>query len=359
MKLASEDGYMVLVSIVIPVYNMGNKIKTCTKSIINQTYKNIEIILVDDGSKDNSFQQCVELSQEDNRIKVIHTENRGSGPARNEGIQNASGKYIYFPDADDYLDSNAIEILVNTMEKHECDLVVFGYRYVGLDGGLLSAKQYESNSFSTDSARKNYSEYFSLLGRYTIQGAPWNKFFSLKVIKENDISYPALRRHQDEGFIARYVNVSSKVVFIENILYTYYINDLGKQWDKYPVDYIEAVKGLYEERKSNVLQWNEADNKTHDLVYAEFICGFIKALELSFSPKHKLNRESRKKWILDAIRNSEIDIVCIPKILGQYQRMIANLIRRRKTRELYLILWIKVNIEKRGYLQKIKRIIKK
>ena len=349
---------MDLVSIVIPVYNMGNKIKKCTRSIINQTYKNIEIILVDDGSKDNSLKQCVELSQEDERIKVIHTENRGSGPARNEGIKNASGKYIYFPDADDYLEPSAIEILVRTMKNAKCDLIVFGYRYVGLNGELISTKKYDNNSFNSDLVRRNYSEYFSLTGRYTIQGAPWNKFFSLEVIKDNNIFYPALRRHQDEGFIARYVNVSTNVVFIEEILYTYYVNDLEKQWDKYPVDYIEAVKGLYKERKSNVLQWNEDDMKTHDLVYSEYICGFIKAIELSFSPKHKLNYKKRKRWILERIKDSKIDVVHVPMILGKYQKIVVDLIRKRRINKLYFILWIKVNIEKHGYLKRIKRIIK-
>lgn len=350
---------MDLVSIIIPVYNMGNNIKTCTRSIMDQTYKNIEIILVDDGSKDNSLQQCIELSQEDERIKVIHTENRGSGPARNEGIINASGKYVYFPDADDYLDPRAIEILVKEIQNAKCDLIVFGYRYVGLNGELLSTKQYENYSFNSDLVRKNYSEYFSLSGKHTIQGAPWNKFFSLEVIKDNDIFYPTLRRHQDEGFIARYMNVSTKVVFIDETLYTYYVNDLEKQWDKYPVDYIEAVKGLYEERKSNVLQWNENDLKTHDLVYSEYICGFIKAIELSFSPKHRLNYKKRKRWMLERIKDSEIDIVKVPTVLGRYQTIVINLIRKRKINRLYFILWIKVIIEKHGYLKRVKKIIKK
>ena len=350
---------MVLVSIVIPVYNMGNKIKTCAKSIMNQTYKNIEIILIDDGSRDNSLQQCIELSQEDNRIKVIHTENRGSGPARNEGIQNASGKYVYFPDADDYLDPIAIEILVDTIEKKKCDLVVFGYRYVDLEGELLSIKQYENNLIETSLARKNYAEYFSLTGKYTIQGAPWNKFFSLEVIQNNNIFYPALRRHQDEAFIARYIDVSSKIVFIEDVLYTYYVNDLDKQWDKYPVDYIKAVKGLYEERKSNILHWNEDDFITHNLVYSEYVCGFIKALELSFSPKHKLSYKTRKKWMLEKIEEAKIEEIPTLVTLRKYQMIVIDLIKQKKINKLYLILLIKINIEKYGYLKKIKKIIKK
>ena len=101
-----------LVSIVIPIYNMGDSIESCVKSVLNQDYDNYEVILVDDGSKDNSLEVCNKIAATSALVKVIHTENRGSGPARNTGIENASGRYIYFPDADDYIEPNTISRLV-------------------------------------------------------------------------------------------------------------------------------------------------------------------------------------------------------------------------------------------------------
>lgn len=106
---------------------MEDKIDNCVSSILAQTYKNIEVILVDDGSKDKSLLHCQRLSEKDNRVKVYHTENRGSGPARNYGLSKASGEYVYFPDADDNLDPAAIEILVNATVSDNVDLVVFGF----------------------------------------------------------------------------------------------------------------------------------------------------------------------------------------------------------------------------------------
>lgn len=106
-----------LVSIVVPIYNMGNSLEVCVNSLLKQKYPNVEILLIDDGSQDNSLEVCNDLKNRDNRIQVYHTENRGSGPARNYGIQNANGKYIYFPDADDILNEDAISILVEAMGR--------------------------------------------------------------------------------------------------------------------------------------------------------------------------------------------------------------------------------------------------
>lgn len=339
-----------LVSIVIPIYNMGKKIEICTKSILNQTYKNIEVIMVDDGSTDDSFLHCKKLETQDQRITVIHTENRGSGPARNEGIACAKGDYIYFPDADDYIEPDAIQILVDAMEDTSCDLIVFGYKNIGTSGKLISIKKYENATVLAQRARDDYSDYFSANGSLTIQGAPWNKFFNLKLIKEHNILYPSLRRHQDEAFISRYVNIANSIAFISDVLYSYYVNDLNRQWDKYPVDYIEAVCGLFDERKTNVLLWNKLDNKTHELVYKEYICGVIKALELSFSPKFGFGKKQRKAWIKNVIDKSDICDISIPDGIGKYQRFMFKIILHRHFELLYQMLKLKVYIEKNNWL---------
>lgn len=100
-----------LISVVIPIYNVENYIDKCIETVIKQTYKNIEIILVDDGSTDNSGYKCEEWKKKDNRIVVLHKENGGLSSARNAGIDVAKGKYISFIDSDDYVDYSMIEIL--------------------------------------------------------------------------------------------------------------------------------------------------------------------------------------------------------------------------------------------------------
>ncbi|MDD3205669.1 MAG: glycosyltransferase family A protein [Lachnospiraceae bacterium] len=342
------------VSIVVPVYNMGDKIEICVQSLLNQTYENLEVILVDDGSKDDSFAHCQKLETQDNRVIAYHTENRGSGPARNYGIEHATGMYIYFPDADDYLEPNAIEVLEKTMREKKVDLVVFGFKKVNSNGELKKTKKYPNMVCKGNDIRNDYSDYMTIDSKYGIQGAPWNKFFDLSVIKGSSIIYPPLRRHQDEGFISRYMTVARTVCFIDEVFYTYFTNDLSKEWDKYPVDYIDAVNGLYRERKQNILEWNYNDSKVHDMVYKEYICGFIKALELSFSPKYGLNKKSRKNWIETRVKESEINSICEPVNLGNYQKVVLRMIKNNNP-FLYMILSFKVFVEKNGLLGYIKR----
>lgn len=114
-----------LISVIIPVYNVEEYLRECVDSVLKQTYKNLEIILVDDGSTDSSGKICDEYAEKDSRITVIHKKNEGPSKTRNTGLENANGKYIYFLDSDDYITEDAIETLVLTAESNQADLVFF------------------------------------------------------------------------------------------------------------------------------------------------------------------------------------------------------------------------------------------
>lgn len=346
-----------LVSIVVPIYNMGDSIQACVKSIQEQDYPNIEIILVDDGSKDNSYEICCNIAKDDSRVKAFHTENQGSGPARNHGIKNAYGRYIYFPDADDYIEPNAITTMVNAMNGGEYDLVVFGFKRITLQGKELECKKYEESSQDAGRIRADYADYMTTMSKWGIQGAPWNKFFDLDVIKANNIEYPPLRRHQDEGFIGRYMCYAKRIHFIPDVLYTYYVNDLQKEWKKYPVDYIDAVTGLFQVRKETILTWNDKDTVTHDYIQREYVSNFIKALELSFSPKMKFDKKQRMEWIKAQIDAKSFAQERIPDSLGSYQRKIMHLIRSNNLSMLYLVLRWKITIQQTRLFDQIKKVL--
>ncbi|WP_080843899.1 glycosyltransferase family 2 protein [Cytobacillus gottheilii] len=338
---------MKKISVIIPVYNMEQSLEYCMQSILNQTYKNFEIILVDDGSKDNSYKVCCQLAKKDSRIKVVHTENRGSGPARNTGIDLASGDYVYFPDADDILASNTLEKLTKIIEKESHDLIVFGYKSVNSDGKLMSEKSYPYKVVDGDKIRSSYFSYITMTSPFGIQGAPWNKLFNLKLIKEHGLYFPALRRHQDDAFIGKYMCFASSVCFIEDVFYTYYTNDLSKEWDKYPVTYLDAVIGLNQIRKETIWLWNKEDMATHNVLKCEFICNAIKALELSFSSKMNLTISTRKKWIVQSIKKAQLDDYTFPDVSGyRYQKWIMRHISHKNYYQLYLVLATKVFLQK-------------
>lgn len=123
-----------LVSVVLPIYNVEKYLNNCIESVVNQTYRNLEILLIDDGSPDNCPQICEEWADKDARIRVIHKENAGLGMARNTGIEHASGEYICFFDSDDYIAPDTVEKVYNRAVQEQADVVVFGLTYMDENG---------------------------------------------------------------------------------------------------------------------------------------------------------------------------------------------------------------------------------
>ena len=166
------------VSIIVPVYNMEKRLNKCLDSIINQTYKNIEIIVINDGSKDNSLD--IIKSYHDDRIKIINQDNQGISVARNNGIKASSGDYLCFVDSDDYIETNMIDELVNKISIDKSDIVVCDYYMfdetnkkvmnVGYDG-LFGGSLYDNPNMIRD-----------------IDYAPWNKIYKKELF--DGISFP-------------------------------------------------------------------------------------------------------------------------------------------------------------------------
>lgn len=347
--IANADMKNPKVSIVVPVYNMEHSLAASVESLLSQTYHNIEVVLVDDGSKDQSLQCARDLASTDGRVTVVHTENRGSGPARNSGIEASTGQYIYFPDADDVLEPKAIEILVKAIsEPKEVDLVVFGYRNINQKGELISEKKYQEREASGNELRHDYSECMGTSTKWGIQGAPWNKFFSLDLIKKNGVRFPSLRRHQDEGFIGRYMCHVQNVRFIIDVLYNYKVNSISQTWRKYPINYLDAVIGLNEVRKETIYTWNPQDTKTRDFLCREYICNAIKSLELAFSPKLKELSISKRQFIRQGVEKSKLADQDLPQGLGSYQRLVLKLIKGDRSLTLLTLFWLKTRVEKLG-----------
>ena len=131
---------MIKVSVVVPVYNAGEYLAPTVELLCNQTLKDIEIILVDDGSTDKSGKVCDELAEKDNRIKVIHQKNSGVCVARNAGVKAATGEFVTFSDADDIISENLLEVLYNTAVKNNCEMSVVKYATVFPDGKVINDK---------------------------------------------------------------------------------------------------------------------------------------------------------------------------------------------------------------------------
>ena len=180
-----------LVTVVLPIYNVEKYLDRCIKSVVNQTYPNLEIILVDDGSPDHCPEICESWAKRDSRIKVIHKQNAGLGMARNTGIENAAGEYICFFDSDDYIASDTIEKCCNLAEKEKADIVTFGFCKVYANGqtGACTVPNTDKQVYSGNEVQEIMLPDFIApdpkTGKKTnLWMSAWASFYSMKLIRD-------------------------------------------------------------------------------------------------------------------------------------------------------------------------------
>lgn len=208
----------ILVSVIIPVYNIEKYLKRCVDSVINQTYKNLEIILIDDGSTDNSGTICDDLALNDNRIIVIHHNNQGPSIARNKGIEIAKGEYISFVDGDDYCHPKMIEILLDEVIKNGSDISVCGFKKVFKFNTVEFEKVNEINS-KTYTENKILELFFKADTHYDLN-VIWNKLYKAGLF--SDIRFPEGRFHEDNAISYKLLDHSKSITIIFLDLYYYF-----------------------------------------------------------------------------------------------------------------------------------------
>ena len=206
-----------MISVIVPVYNVETYLRICLDSIINQTYKELEIILVNDGSTDNSGAICDEYAQKDKRIKVIHKANGGVSSARNVALKISRGDYVGFVDSDDYLHKDYFLMLYTYIKRNDCDLSICSMKFFNDIESLSFEKFKNSNENKISLNRKQVFE--EMISNKKIYGFLWNKLF-----KKDLINIPfAENIHFTEDFLfcAQYVQNIKKAIFIDLPLYYY------------------------------------------------------------------------------------------------------------------------------------------
>ncbi len=206
-----------LISIIVPIYKTEKFLPICIDSLINQTYKNIEILLIDDGSPDNSGKICDEYLKKDSRIKVIHQKNQGVSVARNSGIIESTGKWIVFVDGDDYAESEMIQRLYYTAKEKDCD-IVFGNYYI------LTEKNKSTRKYFTGDLNEILERDKKILLKKCMEnlGVPWGKIYKKELITKNNILFkPQLKRMQDSIFNLYAFQLAKKIEYVEDCLYNY------------------------------------------------------------------------------------------------------------------------------------------
>ncbi len=249
----------IKVSIIIPIYNVESYLENCIESLINQTYKEIEIILVNDESPDNSLQICKEYAMIDSRVRIINKKNGGLSDARNAGLKVATGEYVIFVDGDDFVQLNLVEKALESALKTSSDIVIWGFYadFVNDIGELEFRKEYGFNynifnNYLINSIKLD-DTFVGLLGY------AWNKLYKKEILDQHNFEFTKdLSLVEDIEFNSRVLQKSNNIVFIEEILTHYIQRDRTTLGAKFYPDFLE-LKSIAYEAQSKLLNHMKID----------------------------------------------------------------------------------------------------
>lgn len=291
-----------LISIIIPVYNVENYLKKCLESIINQTYTNLEIILVDDGSTDNSGKICDEFLKKDKRVKVFHIENKGVSAARNYGFKKSSGEYIIFIDSDDVLDFNMIKILFKNIINYSAEISACGYAIFEINGNVYL--KYGTKKIYNFNKKEALKSFFS---ETSFGVGVWNKLFKKGVIS-NLKFYEKLKVNEDRLFLFEAIMNSNKIIYDDQCLYKYIKRENSATTSKFSEKQFDVLKvnNLIQEKISNSLEDKEIINlcAINELIY---LTRMYRLLSMSNAmKKYPQKKEEILKKMKYIIKNNDI-----------------------------------------------------
>lgn len=329
------------VSVIVPVYNAEQYLERCIRSIMQQSYKNIEIILVNDGSVDSSKSIIDRYSLTDQRIKKKHINNSGPSCARNVGIDLSSGDFIQFVDADDFIDYRMTEKLVDNMSIGT-DLVICGYKPIGSKEVTPKVLPY---SFLNDETltRKQFSKNFGQLYIDYYINYPWNKLYRAEIIKDKQIRFnESLCWGEDLLFNLDYFLYCENISFLREAVYLYNKGNTSSITSNFNDKYFENQTAMYNQVIKYLECEKDFDSTNKKIIYDRISRVIINSLmNLIHSKSNNSNKDllSGINKILNWERTSEVFLIY--KGDNIKKQFIAYLIRKKHVRGIFLLLIIK------------------
>lgn len=297
-----------LVSVVIPVYNVEKYVEKCLKSVQKQTYKNLEVWVINDGSTDNSAEVIKKIIEDDERFNYIIQENGGLSSARNKGIKSARGKYISFVDSDDWIDKNFINVQVEALEKEQADMAICNMNYVYEDG------HYKENTpaIKVKETVNNKKAFEDLLIGKKFKFHAQNKIYKTKLFKENNVFYPLNKVYEDVFTTYRLIYSARKIVYINKNLYNYLQaregSILNTKFNNKRFDIFEAM--------DKIDIFNQKNKIVSNKVFSAFFILNIVSLENYIAPIYyqlsKKDRGAIHRRIKEYINGKRINLIGAP-----------------------------------------------
>ncbi|MCF0122738.1 MAG: glycosyltransferase [Ruminiclostridium sp.] len=334
------------ISVIVPVYRAEAFLRKCTESVLSQTFTDLELILVEDGSPDKSGELCDAIAAEDSRVRVIHKENGGVSSARNLGMEQARGNYIAFADADDWLPPDGLALMYDALVKNGADTAGGSHNKVELNGrsdpepGAMPAGVYGPEEIRAGITDRLMGERMGKPGE-VLNGFIWRFLFSRTVIAENHITFAGAYL-EDELFLLEYFCHAKKLAMISQPVY-YYLQNPVSVTRRYLPDYMDtfdafmAAKAALANRfglGENLPQWKENSNWS----------GLLIAIGNEFAPSNPapLSQKRQKVKELCARPDMAEAIQAIhPQGLGKNKQMVADLVCKRRFFILSILYWYK------------------
>lgn len=317
----------MLISIIVPVFNAQNYIEKCIKSIICQTYMDWELLLIDDGSTDNSYEMCKKYRNE--KINLFHKNNGGVSSARNYGLKKSKGDYIVFVDADDYVDKDYLKNLYDNIRDN--DLVVSGYKEV-YSTGKVNIRNFGEKNMTNKYIKNKFDELY--LSNFF--NSPFNKLYKKALINCNFNENQILG--EDLLFNLQYIKNCKNINTINNTDYNYIINNTSAT-NKYNSKAIYNYLLIKKELENICKKMNYCENGSINEIFLKNICGCIQLLlESDNKYNYKVNELKSIKY---EIKNQNI-FISKANNLSTLQRIIYYLFRK----DYLLFLYLFINIRK-------------
>lgn len=284
-----------LISVVIPIYNCKKYIHRCIDSIINQTYKNLEIIIVDDGSSDGSQYICDKYENIDNRIRVFHIENSGVSEARNIGYKYSTGKYIAFVDSDDWIEPDMYEKLYYYIVKNKVDVICCDY-YINYEN---NSKEIINEHNKINKILSKDESFYYLIKNEFYGGYIWNRLYSKEILNKIEIDGKIFENNiqvcEDLLMNCRIISEINEIYYIQEPYYHYYQNLSSVTKDRKYNEKIITIKDAYEK----IIEIYEKNSiKNMEFVIYEYIKILLNLnYRIKLSCKHNLLEFNRMKYI--------------------------------------------------------------
>jgi glycosyltransferase involved in cell wall biosynthesis len=293
-----EDGLMI--SVIMPVYKVEKYLDKAIESVLNQTYRNLELILVDDCSPDGSGKLCDEWMARDSRVRVIHLpQNEGASNARNTGITSAVGQYIHFMDADDILDVDTYEKVIESLNTHSAKVIIFGAieEYYNDQNDIIYTKKVSlNNRYFSDKA--SLRKEIIRLEESTLYGYLWNKVYSLEYLRSINLMIPEMTLNEDIIFNILFFMDIDSMTTLNIIPYHYIKRKEGSVTSQFASEYYKWHRIRIEKLLKQHEYWNLATDEVKRVLSNIYTRYIFSALQRNCDKRSGMTYKDQKDWLI-------------------------------------------------------------